>query len=366
MSVIRFKPSVTEPFEGATLNRLDELTGNFLLALFNGSPDNIMLVNLDGSISYMNHNAVQAFEVESFDELEGKSWISLWPHNERERILSVISDASKGTATSFEAYCPTLRDSQRWWSVNVAPVVAKDGKTAIMLIKTRDVTEQLLTRKKLEKLSSQLKAENARKDALLEQKQLLAAEIDHRVKNSFSLISGVLRLQERAMEDSAAKAAISEAANRIMSVAEVHEHLSLSPDVSTVAVAPFLSSLMSKIGEAHYGLANLEEGHIADFFLPHKRAIALGMVAAELMASALRHSHEGGEVTVSYSLTEQDGAYLMTVADTSSKLPLNFTVEMADGLGFRICRSYAVQLGGVLHYSPNLPTGAIFNLAFHT
>ena len=78
----------------------------------------------------------------------------------------------------------------------------------------------------------------------------------------------------------------------------------------------------------------------------------------------LRNSQDGEPISVTYRLTFKAGTCLFSISDGATVLPEHFSIEMADDLGYRICRTYASQLGAALTFAPLQTGGVAFNLAF--
>ncbi|MGE5601539.1 MAG: sensor histidine kinase, partial [Nitrososphaerales archaeon] len=74
--------------------------------------------------------------------------------------------------------------------------------------------------------------EERRKKAELEVKSTMIQEVHHRVKNNLQNVAAVLRMQQRRAHDTETKQALTEAISRILSVAVIHEFLSLDESQS--------------------------------------------------------------------------------------------------------------------------------------
>ena len=72
-------------------------------------------------------------------------------------------------------------------------------------------------------------------------------EIDQRVMNSLQLVSSLLKLQSRAQSDAEASSQLMVAADRILAIARVHQHMYLTEGVESVAVGPYVERLCSEL-----------------------------------------------------------------------------------------------------------------------
>ncbi|HZZ33552.1 MAG TPA: histidine kinase dimerization/phosphoacceptor domain -containing protein, partial [Phenylobacterium sp.] len=91
----------------------------------------------------------------------------------------------------------------------------------------------------------------------LAQKDALMREIHHRVKNNLQVISSLLNMQQRALTDPAARAAMSDTRQRITALALIYRALYQGPDLKRVDLRPFLEELTAQLitGEMLHGPA---------------------------------------------------------------------------------------------------------------
>ena len=72
-------------------------------------------------------------------------------------------------------------------------------------------------------------------------------EIHHRVKNNLQVISSLLNMQQRALTDEAARAAISDTRQRITALALIYRALYQGPDLRRVDFGEFLDELTGQL-----------------------------------------------------------------------------------------------------------------------
>ncbi len=366
-------PSIPKASADA-IERIEAVIGTGLArSILDSSPDYIKLISLDGTLLYMNHNGLDAHEVDSLTDIEGRRWPSLWPRESQDMMESAIEDARLGKRSCFDAYCPTSRGLSRWWNVNVAPVYGEDGSTEYILATSRDITTSIVSEQSLRERDMQLQsyterlsAELIEKDKLIERHSILSAEVDHRVKNSFALIGSILRMKMRFMADGEGREALSDAANRIGILSRVHEQLHGHSEIKTVAIAPYMRKLCEDLGTMLADASEVVLVEAAKITVLADHAIAIGLVTSELVSNALKHRRGGLPIKVSVSLivNERDKTVLLRVADTGDGLPDGFDLDASSGLGMQICKTYSSSLNGVLRARNKQTGGAVFSMIF--
>ena len=133
-----------------------------------------------------------------------------------------------------------------------------------------------------------------RKEQELKVKSAMIQEIHHRVKNNLQTITALLRLQSRRVESEEAATALKEAVGRIMSVAVVHEFLSLDEgsviniqDVCKRIVQEFVTGTLDPMKQIDLKL----EGE-GQFLLPAQQATSCALIVNELIQNAIDHGLE--------------------------------------------------------------------------
>jgi GAF domain-containing protein len=76
----------------------------------------------------------------------------------------------------------------------------------------------------------------------LEYQAMLTREMSHRVKNSLASVVGLLRVQGRNAQSKDVQDALKDAASRITTIAQVHDHLWRSNQIGFVDIADFASA----------------------------------------------------------------------------------------------------------------------------
>jgi two-component sensor histidine kinase len=252
--------------------------------------------------------------------------------------LAGIGPANMVALLSAAAVYLTFAPSGFFVSATPTPLAASVAVLLVMLACNWAVGTLKLSR-------DRLAVERERYARLAESRDVLYRELQHRVSNNIQIISGLLLLQGQAVEDKAARHALTEASGRIGLIARIQRQLH---DQSGER-APFNRFAQDLLGDAIAaagvtGVSLEVEGGEAP--LHHDQATPVSLVMLEFVNNALEHAlaKRGGVVRV--SLAREGQTYLLTVADNGDGLPDGFDVAAVHSLGLKIVRTMASQLGG--------------------
>ena len=186
------------------------------------------------------------------------------------------------------------------------------------------------------------------------------AEAGHRIANNLASLSGVIRLQRNAIsrsgEDLTTEQAcmlLDDISARIEVMAKLHKSLALSVNGNGVNLGDFLHEISEMIGTlGPEGRMDLTVDHSCDGYIDPRHALHAGLIAAELLTNAGKYAHPTGlPVKVHIRCeTNDDGSFLVEVADDGVGFPENFDPSTDGGLGFQLMRALANGLGAELRF----------------
>ncbi|QFU07191.1 putative sensor histidine kinase pdtaS [Rhodobacteraceae bacterium THAF1] len=188
----------------------------------------------------------------------------------------------------------------------------------------------------------------------VEARDLLIAEVNHRVKNSLQMVTSILNLEANATEDSAARASLRAATARVNSIAAIHASLYEDDDVRTVQIDKYLERLTrhlrASLESEGWGVRITLE--VEPIRLPTDKAVTLSLVVNELVTNSFKHAFgQNDDGTVSVSLRRDDGnTIILEVSDdgTGSGPDRSDQSTPSSGLGQRLIAGMAAQLGGTI------------------
>jgi len=187
--------------------------------------------------------------------------------------------------------------------------------------------------------------------ASLREKEVLLREIHHRVKNNLQVISSLLHLQSKHVEDDDARALFAESQSRIRSMALIHERLYQSDDLAQVDFAAYLEGLTEHLFRSYNVRSDTVTLQLDTDAGPLSvdRAIPCGLIVNELVSNAIKHAFpddRAGTIRVAYMQNDREAR--LVVADDGVGAPEDFDAEQSDSLGLRLVRGLVQQLNGAL------------------
>lgn len=195
--------------------------------------------------------------------------------------------------------------------------------------------------------------------------EVLLSEVNHRVANSLALVSSLVYLQAKALEDRAAKDALAETQDRILAISLVHRRLYGSTDVRSVALDEYLSGLLDHLRDSMRsqgrGMTLLHE--VEPIELETDASVNLGVVVTELVTNAFKYAYPDGvgEIRVRLRKLPDEQAELVVEDDGIGRA--EGAPAKGSGVGTRIVNAMCETLGSQIHYRQR-PPGTAAHLVF--
>ena len=251
----------------------------------------------------------------------------------------------------------------------VGGLIIMGGVGVVILTIYRYTREVAQTRDQVRQLNATLEQRVRDRTADLvdarDKAEVLLAEVNHRIANSLTMVSALVTLQSRNIEDRVAKDALRETQGRIDAIASVHKSLYNSGDARFVDFDDYLSSLLRNVEQA---MRN--EGHGASIRtdleavkLKPDTSVNLGVIVIELVTNAFKYAYpdHAGEVRVQLKRLSSTVAELV-VEDDGVGRSIDEPAK-GSGLGTRIVTAMARTIGADVEYFARHP-GCGARLAF--
>jgi PAS domain S-box-containing protein len=301
------------------------------------TPDGLLIVDLDGRIISYNHNFITMFNISpdvvatGSDDLAIQSILSsiVEPEQFLEKVRYLYQNRTE--KSSDEIRFKDGRIIDRYSS----PMIGQDGTYYGRVWYFRDITE---------KKHAEMKIIEA-----LHEKEVLLKEIHHRVKNNLQVVSGLLQLQVKQVNDPGTRDILLACMNRINSMALLHENLFQISNFSSVAMAPYIDNLVKYLVESYDTMQWLRVSIDIpeDIYLDIDTGTAIGMITTELITNSIKYafpSQAPGIIEISLK-RDEDGMHFR-VHDDGTGLPEGFDLKTSRGLGMKLVRNLVRQIHG--------------------
>src|SRR5690554_4779010 len=164
----------------------------------------------------------------------------------------------------------------------------------------------------------------------------------HRTKNNLQLLSSILSLHSRSIDNPIAQKALQSSRDSVGAIGLLHHQLYKTNDFRKVHFKPYVIELCDYFKKAF----SLEDRQISlccnceEFSVDIDKAIPLGLIMNEMVTNAIKHAFEGGEPgEISLNVTSQLGKITIEVEDNGVGIPSES--ESTTGTGRKLIKIFS-------------------------
>jgi len=238
-------------------------------------------------------------------------------------------------------------------------IVSKEGHVLPVILSTSVLSDEVNEDVRLVFVASDISVQKESEQRIsesLREKNILLAEIHHRVKNNLAVISGLLQMQMWNLEDESAKIALQHSQLRIQSIALVHEKLYQNETFANINISDFARELVDAVSDA---FKQPEQDiklnyRMDDIKMNVNQAVPLSLLLNECIVNCYKHAFknsDAGEINI--ELDTIGKKVQIKVADNGHGLPESFDFENQQTLGVTLIRTLVSQLRGEANYTSN-------------
>jgi chemotaxis protein methyltransferase CheR len=258
---------------------------------------------------------------------------------------------------AYEVEHDFSRVGRRKMLLNARKVFYEGNTRSLILVAIEDVTER--------RAAQQVMTE------LLQQKDTLLQEMQHRVANSLQIIASILLLKASTVQSDEIKVHLHDAHRRVMSVAAVQQQLQAAKHGDSIEVGPYLTRLCESLAASMVGDSRsitLKVQAESGMALSNE-AVSIGLIVTELVINSLKHAFVGsrtsGTIIIRYDVAAPN--WRLSVSDNGIGKATGKSGSTTPGLGTSIVEALAKQLDGhvaITGTSPHGPTVSITHGSF--
>ena len=327
-------------------------SGHRFFELADAAPILIWRSGPDGARNYVNVRWLE-FTGRKCAAETADSWIDAVHPDDRERLSATFAAAFDRRREFSLDYRLRRHDGEYRWLVDSGrPFYSTAGDFSGFLGSAVDITDR-----KQAEVTARVALADAR--LALRQRDVLLAEVHHRVKNNLQVILSLLALKGRHVPDS--KHALDSVSRRVQAIGIIQQELHEDEDVSEIGVVDFVRRLASPIAclyEAQDAAIEIAGDNVP---LELSTAGLAGLIVAELLSNAFGHGLSQGRGTVSLQVTRIGPSARLSVWDSGGGFDLDAAASTG-GIGLLLMQNFAHQgdITLVAHPGP----GARWDLIF--
>jgi two-component sensor histidine kinase len=189
----------------------------------------------------------------------------------------------------------------------------------------------------------------------------LAAEANHRIANSLAVLLSVVHMHSSTVKKSAESYSNTEVrhilnsiAARIHALSQLHRTLSRSGPDGVICLKRHLEeaseALLAALAPAERSVKVVHTGEAC--MVRTKQAQPIVQILCETLINAIKYAHPSGVPLIMLvdSEVSGDGRLILTISDDGVGLPEGLDPLQSDGMGFKVMRGLAAELGGELKF----------------
>lgn len=187
----------------------------------------------------------------------------------------------------------------------------------------------------------------------------LVAEANHRIANNLALLIGLVRMQtlslkkqKEGLSNAEVRHLLDGVAARINTISQLHRALSRAGSEAAISLKPHLrditDTLVAALSSPDQSVKVVHTG--TDCIVLVRQAQPIALMLCEIFINAMKYAHPTGVpliMLVDCSVIA-DGRLVLTISDDGVGLAEGFDPIRSDGMGFKVMRSLAAEIGADL------------------
>jgi two-component sensor histidine kinase len=216
----------------------------------------------------------------------------------------------------------------------------------------RLMANQVMKLLELRRISAAEHAARVEAEDLVNEKETMMREGDHRLMNSLQLVQSILALQSRNAASEETRAQLDMASNRVLAIATVHKQLHLTGSHEEIQIDTFLLRLCESLKHTAPAQITAINVDAENTRVPSDVASGLGLLVAELATNSFKYAYAPGQPgPVNVSFKTNAGGWALVVSDQGRGLPAGFDIDQSKGFGMQVVKAFVRRLDATMTIS---------------
>jgi len=198
-----------------------------------------------------------------------------------------------------------------------------------------------------------------------EEKELLLAELFHRVKNNLNLVTSLLNIRKNKSNSQEVIDALEDCRNRVFSIALVHQKMYSGKQIGNLNLNDFVKELIYNIEHIFGNDAHVKIQMDDEIQLPISKAVPMGLILNEVLTNAYKHAQVEGKRLEIIVVVSKKGHLLEFIVEDNGP-GVGIPDQQFEHLGLELIHSLSEQLEGKFSLqNKEIGTRATFTFEHH-
>lgn len=302
----------------------------------NLNPDDIDVLATKIIVNKINHAVVllnegnsKAEVLSSIEQLKTPDF----PEIITKQVEAIFNDQN---SCEFDVRLKTLQGNIRFCLFKWTVVKGHEDDYARVFLITTDMTQRII--------EENIKLQHSNREI-----ETLIREVHHRVKNNFQIISSLIRLQINTASNHSDSDELVILANRIHSMAAVHELLYNAKKIDTIHLQEYVSHLVKLLIETINISCNISTKiNLKNIHLSLDQASTVGLVLNELITNSIKHgfaNRDQGLIEISGTISDENTVKILF---SDNGIGIQHVKKRKNSLGLELATNLIEQIDGQL------------------
>jgi len=185
---------------------------------------------------------------------------------------------------------------------------------------------------------------------LLEEKEWLLREVNHRVKNNLQVMISLLNSQEFFLKNSEALDAIKNSQRRLHAISLAYQKVYEPINPAVIDMNTYITELVDYLQDEYQKNSDIECSlYIDKTSLPISSAVPIGLIINEALSNSFQYAFPAtlaGKIEIKFICKKEDGSFLLSVSDNGIGFSEPFETVEIKSLGTNLMIGLSKQLRG--------------------
>lgn len=224
---------------------------------------------------------------------------------------------------------------------------------ALVLLVSRQLNTQFV---ETSNLLIQVEKDKVTVQNALKEKEVLLAELQHRVKNNLAVIIGLLNMQKEKAIEQESKLFMNEIKGRVLSISMVHDKLLGGGSFSEINLSEYVNDLSKEILSGYSSISDVKlEIKVQSIQMDLSKAVPLGLIINEALTNSFKHAFTKEIINPTVSLKIEKGIEFISVIITDNGVGFQMP-KNEDTLGLSLINALSEQLDAKLIINSKIGT----------